>query len=309
MTAVDRTGAVRPALARGLSPRPSSLLGALVALALCAAAGAAQANVMVLSFSGPDAAKLQSAVSAALTGSGQDVAPGDTSFEDAAAMIGCDAQSDACADEVLSTLSVDEVVFGATAKNGEVVLQRAARGQPRRQTRFRVENGQSLDAAVSPAVRELYGEPRAASEPATPPPPLDPAPRRAPEPQDAALGRDSWPTARPYRRWAIITWSGAGAAALTGLVLWINAGSLQDDIDRAPDGTQAEIAALKDLESRAERSSNWGNAMMVVGAGLAGVGTYLWIKDRRQRRSSVATIQPTLYPGGAGVLLTIGDNR
>jgi hypothetical protein len=324
MNVVDRS----PAAPRrtGRSPRT---IAALLALTIAAVAAPADAKVLVLTFQGPNAAKLQSAVSAALQSAGQEVTAGDTSFDDAAVLIGCDAQSDACAEEVLSTLSVDEVVFGSSTKSGEVVLQRVVRGQPRRQTRARVEPGQSgagLEAAVAPAVRELYdsprpSEPRPVSEPAAPstePAPSEPeAPRREPtSPVEASLRRDDATPARPYRRWAIITWSGAGVAALGGLMLWINAGSLQDDIDAAPTNNQQDLEELRDLEDRAERSSDWGNAMMVVGAGLAGVGTYLWIKDRRQQRAAPAAstarapwLQPTLFPGGAGVLVTIGGQR
>lgn len=339
MMAVDRTDAPRrfvsstssaarvarliPLLARPgarLAARLPMLLATLIALAISATAAPAAAKVLVLTFQGPNAGKLQSAVAAALQSAGQDVTSGDTSFDDAAVLLGCDAQTDACAEEVLGTLSVDEAVYGSSNKSGEVVLSRVVRGQPRRQSRVRVEPGQSgssLEAAVSPAVRELYDQPRpsepigAVAEPTAAPEPAEsPPPRSEPSPLEASLRRDEPSPARPYRRWAIISWSGAGVAALTGLVFWINASSLQDDIDSAPDGNENELRELRDLESRAESSSNWGNAMMVVGAGLAGVGTYLWIKDRKQQRaSSVARaplLAPTVFPGGAGVVLTVG---
>lgn len=322
MMVVDRS----PALPGSSRSAGRLALATLIALAIAAAASPAEAKVMVLTFQGPNAAKLQSAVTAALQSAGHEVTAGDTSFDDAAVLIGCDAQSDACGEEVLSTLSVDEVVFGSSTKSGDVVLQRVVRGQPRRQTRTRVEPGQGggqLEAAVTPAVRELYeearpAEPRPSGEPAQPvPADLEgepAAPRRAPSsPVETALRRDDATPSRPYRRWAIITWSGAGVAALGGLLLWVNASSLQDDIDQAPTNTPQDLQDLQDLEDRAERSSDWGNAMMVVGAGLAGVGTYLWIKDRRQQRaSSVARaprLTPTLFPGGAGVVLSFGGSR
>lgn len=304
-----------------------SCAGALLFLS-AARASSAEAKVMVLSFQGHDAAKVQSAVSQALSSAGHDVTAGDTSFDDAAAIIGCDPKSDACADEVLATLSVDEAVFGSSSKNGEIVISRVERGKPRRQARVRLEQGQSLSAAVSPAVRQLYDEPKPATaadeDPAPAPPISEPTVERAarrPSPRgaDASVSSESASGSRPYRTWAIVSWSGAGVAAVAGLLLWVNAGDLQDDIDRAPTNTGDDLNALRDLEDRAETSSDWGNAMMVVGAGLAGAGTYLWIKDRRQRgagrtdrgdRSASASLRPTFFRGGgAGLVLTFGGGR
>jgi hypothetical protein len=295
------------------------LAGCWVGLALTSPADAdADAKIVVLSFQGHDAAKVRSAVSQALASSGHAVAAGDTSFDDAAVLIGCDPKSDACADEVLSTLSIDEAVFGSSSKNGEIVVSRVERGKPRRQARVRLEHGQSLSAAVTPAVRQLYDEPRPVAEPA--PPPLPPVSEPADEgaasrpsshgAETSASGGSSG--SRPYRTGAIVSWSGAGVAAVAGLLLWVNASDLQDDIDQAPDDTGEDRQKLRDLEDRAETSSDWGNAMMVVGAGLAGVGTYLWIKDRREQRPGErrASLRPTFYPdGGAGLVFTFEGGR
>lgn len=302
------------------------LVPACLALGLL---GAAEANVVVLSFQGHDAAKVRSAVSAALESTGHSVTPGDTSFDDAAVLIGCDPKSDACAEEVLSTLSIDEAVFGSSTRSGEITISRIERGKPRRQAKVKPEPGQSLSAAVTPAVQKLYDEPSSRPAPANEPPPSPPNSEAAVEriakrpvsgrsgPRgEAELSASGANGSRPYRTWAIVSWSGAGVAAMAGLLFWINAGDLQDDIDRAPTETQDDLNKLRDLEDRAESSSDWGNAMMVVGAGLAGVGTYLWVKDRRSQRASSAraalapSISPSLFPGGgAGLVLTFGGNR
>lgn len=301
------------------------LVPACLALGLL---GDAEANVVVMSFQGHDAAKVRSAVSAALESSGHSVTPGDTSFDDAAVLIGCDPKSDACAEEVLSTLSIDEAVFGSSTKSGEITISRIERGKPRRQAKVKLEPGQSLPAAVTPAVQKLYDEPSArpaAVADPPPPPSSEPAVERiAKRPVSGRSGRRGAAElsaseaggSRPYRTWAIVSWSGAGVAAMAGLLFWVNAGDLQDDIDRAPTDTQDDLNALRDLEDRAEASSDWGNAMMVVGAGLAGVGTYLWVKDRRSQRTSSAraalapSISPSLFPGGgAGLVLTFGGKR
>ncbi|MEZ4360078.1 MAG: hypothetical protein R3B48_07855 [Kofleriaceae bacterium] len=285
------------------APLLLALLGALLV------SGPARADIMVLPFVGPDASEVQAAVSSLLGAAGHASAPGDTTFEDAAVMIGCDASSDECAAEVRATLNVDELVFGASSKSGEIVVQRVS-AEGRKQARARAEPGQDLEAALAPALRELYGEPTPDQGGDEAPSSLESAPPLGEgTPGDAAptpslLERaDDEP--RPDRRWAILSWSGAGGAALIGLVLWIKAGSLQDDIDRAPDGTPADFDALRALEERAERASSWGNAMMVVGAGLAGLGTYFWIKDRRAHRRVVA-VQPVVLSGGAGVVVTFG---
>ncbi len=281
---------------------------AIIFAALALLAGAAHASrVMVMTFSGPQGAKVQSSVSASLIGAGYEVTPGDTSFEDAAAILGCDANSEACIEQILTTLSVDELVYGSSAKNGDVVIVRAARGKPRRQTRTRVASGQSMDAALVPAMRELYGETSPPPPPAPPPPPPDEI-EVATRTNPSSLERGDI-IEYPHRKWAIVTWSAAGAAAVTGLFFWVRASSLQDDIDSAPDETGDEIDALTELESRAETASTMGNLMMVAAAGLAGAGTYLWMKDHRVRKASRPSIQPTLFPGGAGILVTIGGDR
>ena len=289
---------------------------AAVVLALLLIAQPAAGKVLVLTFRGPNATKVRAAVTSALAAAGQDAAEGDTSFEDAAVLIGCDPTSDACASEVVSTLAVDEIVFGTTSKNGELTLSRAAANRPRRTTRTRLEPGQALEAAVTPAVHELYGDDGASDAPAPAPAPTAPAPvagEPVSAPAPAAADADSAPLAmsaaaepagRP-RRWAMISWSAAGVSTAAGLLLWLRASSLQDDIDQAPDGTPAQVAELMDLESRADTAATWGNVMVVVGAGLAGLGTYFWIKDRRARAVATA-LQPMVMDRGVGLVLTLG---
>jgi hypothetical protein len=59
------------------------------------------------------------------------VTTGDTTFAETAAAVGCDATAPGCADTVMTTLSVDEIVYGtATTTNGQttVVVRRATKG-------------------------------------------------------------------------------------------------------------------------------------------------------------------------------------
>lgn len=286
-------------------PPPRRSLGAralaLVAtLAVLGAASPAAAKVLVLTFRGPSAAKLQTAVTSALATAGQDASPSDTSFEDAAVLLGCDPTSDACATEVLATLSVEEVVYGTSSKSGEVVLVRVTAGQPRRTSTVKLDPAQPLEAALEPGVRELYATDDDVV--AAPPPSPEPAPEPASPPPIVGAPPGSWatdaPTAGSSKRWALVLWGGAGAAALSGMALWLHASSLQDDIDRSPGDTD-------DLESRAETSATLGSVLVVASAGLTGAGTYFWIKHRRLRRSGAIGVAPLLRPDSAGVVLTL----
>lgn len=325
MTGGDNGGRVSPGSARAPEatcarrpprprPRRAAVIAALVIGSLLVVAQPAWAKVLVLTFRGANGAKVQAAVQSALVATGQDASAGETSFEDAAVLIGCDAASDDCADQVLTTLAVDEVVFGTSSKSGEIVITRAALGKPRRTTKVRVEAGAGLEPAVTPGVKDLYQEdaPQDAPPPTAPPvasPPGEPdlsasslETRAATTPE---VQRGAAPRAGANRRWAVVSFSAAGVTTMTGLLLWLRASSLQDDIDQAPDDTAAQLAALRDLEGQAQTAATWGNTMIVVGAGLAGLGTYFWIKDHRRReRPSAAALRPMLLHDGVGVVLT-----
>lgn len=287
--------------------RGARALALATALALLSAASPAAAKVLVLTFRGPNAAKVQAAVTSTLTAAGQDAAPSDTSFEDAAVLLGCDPTTDTCAAEVLSTLSVEEVVYGTSNKSGELVLVRVVSGQPRRTATVRLDSTQPLEASLEPGVKKLYDVEE--EVPPAPPPPSEPAPEVAALPP-ASPPAGSWatdaPTAGSSKRWAQVLWGGAGVAALTGMGLWLHASSLRDDIDSSPDDTAEEQQHLEDLQARAETSATLGNVLVVASAGLAGAGAYFWIKHRRLRRGPAIGVVPVLRTDGAGLVLTMG---
>lgn len=291
---------------RSRRSHPARALAFVTALALLGAASPAAAKVLVLTFRGPNAAKLQAAVASSLAAAGRDASPSDTSFEDAAILLGCDPTTEACAAEVLSTLSVEEVVYGAANKSGEVVLVRVVAGQPRRTSTVRIDGEQPLEAALEPGVRELYAD---EATPVAPPAPA-PAPESAVPPPAAGPPAGSWstdaPTASSSKRWALVLWGGAGTAALAGMGFWLHASSLRDDLDSSPDETAADRQRLDDLQSRAETSATLGNVLVVTSAGLAGAGAYFWIKHRRLRRDGAISVLPVLRPDGAGLVLTMG---
>jgi hypothetical protein len=297
---------MKPAPSLSMSiPRPHWLVTASICCLITTAASPVVASVLVLSFQGPDAAKVQATVSTILRNSGHSTAPGDTTYEDAAAVLGCNAGSDECGEEVCSTLEVEEIVFGTIAKNGDVVIFRVARGKPRQQVHVRTEPGQSVEAALAPALQELFNESTAAERPADPPlldPTMPPDPLVTPAAMPA-IPVSSGPTDpdRRYVKWSIVAWAGSGAAGVATLLFWIRAGSLQDELDRT-----TNAAARRDLDDRANAASTVGTSMAVASVGLAGLGTLFWIMDRRQRRASGTSIGPMLVPGGAGVLVTLG---
>src|SRR5204863_4779756 len=72
---------------------------------------------------------------------GDDVTVGETTFNETAAAVGCDPALASCADQVRSTLAVDELVYGtATTENGTttVTLNRVVAGNPAPKTQISV---------------------------------------------------------------------------------------------------------------------------------------------------------------------------
>jgi hypothetical protein len=111
---------------------------AAATLALVAMTNLAVADgkkLLVLQSEGRADAKTRTAVDAAIVklarGGGDQVTPGEISYTDAAAMVGCKPEVTACRDEVISSLGVDEIVITTvTPKNGsfEIAVRRAAKG-------------------------------------------------------------------------------------------------------------------------------------------------------------------------------------
>ena len=98
---------------------------------------------------------------------------------------------------------------------------------------------------------------------------------------------------------------GGGGAVALGFLLWNAASSTQRDIDAAPTRTQKDLADLRDLESRGDFYAAAGNVLVVTGAIVGGLATYLYIRDRRAA-TTTARLTPTVMPHGAGVVLSFG---
>lgn len=107
----------------------------LCVLAAFAGSAIAEKKIQVLQADGrADAkirAKINTAVIALAKTTGDQVVPGDITFADTAAAVGCNPDETACKDEVLGMLSVDEIVITmVTPKPGgfEVAVRRVSRG-------------------------------------------------------------------------------------------------------------------------------------------------------------------------------------
>lgn len=215
---------------------------------------------------------------------------GDTTFAETASAVGCDPNRPACVDTVLGTLAVDEVVWGTATQNVDgsttLVVKRATKGTPpHEQTAILAQNEQP--DAVSPRIAPIFGVAVAV--------PLDIGSGSAVEQGSAApvapTPSEPW---SDQKKLGVGFAVGGGALVVVGIVLWANERGVQNDINSAPDQTASDIAALKDLESKAQADAWGGNIAMVLGLGAGGYGAYLLWKDHKEH--TLVTPQPA--PGG-----------
>ncbi len=121
---------------------------------------------------------------------GGNVEAGDISYSDAAAAVGCNPVENACKDEVLATLGVDELVITKVDKAGgqlKVTVRRVAKsGMPKEATSTVPPTGgdDKLAADIGP----LFGvsAPKPAATTTTAPPPPPPTTTTAPPPRTTA---------------------------------------------------------------------------------------------------------------------------
>ena len=229
-----------------------------------------------------------------------DITHGDTTFDETAVALGCDPNRNACIDNVLTTLAVDEIVWGtATTADGHttIVVRRATKGSPAH------EQTAIIAATDEPATSEtqlapLFGVTTIAPTPgsavgsgsaidergsAAAPPPRAPAP---------------W--SRNKKLGVGLAVSG-GVLVLVGFAMWASESSVQSDIDAAPTNTAADIQHLQDLEGKASGYAWGGNIAMLLGLGAGGYGAYLLWKDHRE----ATTLTPAPPPSGTGVTFVL----
>ena len=301
----------------------------MAALVLASPVYADGKHTLVLKSDGNADGKVRAQVDAAvlkLAKSGiEGVAPGDISFNDAAAAVGCskpDAPS--CKDDVLGMFSVDEIIATTvTRKPGglEVLVRRQAKSGAPREALAKVND--ATDPQLDVQLGSLFG---AASTPppppdTTPPPPPDttppPPPDTTPPPPDTTPPPpDTTPQPQPplpvhvddqqHNRLQLAGMIGGGALVLLGFVMWGQASGTQNDIDAAASRTVVDFKHIQDLEKQGDGQASLGNLMFIGGLVLGGLSTYFYIRDRGRRHDPVARITPTVFPHGAGLALTIG---
>jgi hypothetical protein len=305
----------------------------LLLVAVTAGAAVASSKVLILKADGRADAKTRAKVDAAivkLAKTGPDtVTPGEITFADAAAMVGCRAEDAACAHEVASTLGVDEVaIVTVTPKppdGYEVKIRRAGKGAPKDATAtVAVDKLDKLDAlapmfggkAPAPTFEPPGGTPNKpiGPEPApsitTKPPvvvePVKPEtkvepPKTEPTPDLSPMSSNSDPTkptvtAQPSdkqpkdrRRLYIAGMATGGAMAFLGIILWTTASGVQGQIDESPTRTRADLIRLQDLENKADGLAGAGNFFFVTGLIVAGASTYFYIKNERSKKQRSKT--------------------
>jgi hypothetical protein len=325
--------------------------GLLVACALAALAGPAAAGpkIQVLQSEGRADAKVRAKVDAGLLAlarsGGEQAIPGDITFTEAAAAVGCKADDASCKDEILGMLSVDEVVVTTvTPKPGgfEIAVRRVARGSASREAISfiafdrldKLETIAPLFSARPPPPPPPSTAPPPMIGPRLPPPAAPPpraitaappspwaeiapgakgAPPSVTEPRPvpiAAAQDDPYASGRddrprPRRRLQLAGMVGGGAMLVAGLVFWGSAASVQSEIDAAPVGTKEQLRHLEDLEAQGDGYATAGNVFFVGGLVLGGISTYYFVKSGRRRASS-ARLVPTVWGDGAGLALAIG---
>jgi hypothetical protein len=312
--------------------RSSTLVAALLVVTT-ATAYADPRKVLVLQSEGRADAALRTKVDASIlklakTASGADVSTGDTTLADAAAAVGCKAETSQCRDEILGMLSVDELVWATlTPKPGgtEIEVHRASKGGGLVEAKMLLASGASADRldGVAPLFGGKPAEPVTApptttADPVTTPPAplIEPASSLDAAPTDPATTTSAQPsptpgqpvdTGRGRQRLELAGMIGGGAFVLIGFMCWGSAADIQSQVDEAPTQTKSQIDALRDLESRGDSYAAWGNVFFLGGAVLGGISTYFFIKDRRAgRHATTARIAPTVFDHGAGLALTFG---
>lgn len=250
------------------------------------------------------------------------VSPGDITFTDAAAAVGCKPEVAACRDEVLGMLAVDEVIYATTTlKPGgtEIEVHRVTRGGTMRDAKMLLATGQAADnldnlaplftdagPTTTPVISKTLPDPQA---PTTLPDATDPQPSPITTTRPSITQQvDTGPNPMG-RRLQLAGMIGGGTLTLIGFLLWGEAGTIQEEVDEHPVNTAAQLDDLKLLEARGDSYAAWGNVMFLGGAVIGGIATYYFIKGRRAaNRSQTVGIAPAVFDHGGGITLTIGGS-
>ena len=294
-------------------------VAALGLAGLAASAAAAPHKVLVLPVDGNADPAMRTRLSAQIArlarGLDGEVGTADATFADTALAVGCDPRAARCADDVMATLGVDELVWATATRDGaqtRLVVRRAARGSAAREVSMTVatgEPGDRIDARIAPvfAPAAVTAPPpgSSTSESATTPPEVAPPPAGevAPAPGDALAPPGPGPVdQRNHRdRNVGIALVATGAVSLAlGVALWASYSSLQRQIDDHPTNNRRDFEELTALEDRASTYAIGGDIAVVVGLAAGGIGAYYLYRHHRR-----VAIAPTPLAHGAALTLTI----
>jgi hypothetical protein len=306
------------------------LVSLLLVVALTQTTYADSHKVLVLQSEGRADARTRARINAGvikLAKSGTDQAsPGEITYSDAAAMVGCKPDEASCKDEVIGTLGVDEIVIvNVTPKPGgfEISVRRVAKGAASREaiTFVSSDKPDKLDALAP-----LFGGKAAAPPVTTPSPVTEPTPAITTAPtigpelppttpppsttttttppptttstEPAAVTPEptqpTQPTAplqrddrtRGRHRMQVIGMASGGGMFVIGLVLWGKASGVQSDVDNARPRNKNELLQLQDLEAKGDSYARWGNVFGLGGLVLGGVSTYFYLRARHRHAST-----------------------
>ena len=268
----------------------------VILLALVATAVAGPKRVLVLPLDGnaepATRAKLNASVQklAKDAAAGAVVTIGDATFDETAAAVGCDPTAPKCAISVRTTLGVDELVYGTVTHDPSgqttIVIRRSSvTNNPPSEGTATLPAGEPPERAET-QLAPLFGV--TVTEPVVEPTPLPPPPP-PPPPRD-----------NRRRNIGIACASVGGVSIIIGLAMWASASSKQDEIDNAPTQTISQLRHLQELEDDAQTIAIVGDAMLLGGLAIGGLGGWMLYKDH-QERSIVLT--PTATPTGPAVIL------
>jgi threonine dehydrogenase-like Zn-dependent dehydrogenase len=247
------------------------LVACAVAVLSAREASAAPKKVLVLKLDGTadpaERERLQNEVARLAREGDVVVTLGNTTLAETASAVGCDPAAPACIETVRQTLGVDELVYGTATENADHKVELEVHHPPQKDER----------ATVAP------GEPVSFGGPVVPD-------------KLAPVSFDAPAVDHRQRNYAIAAIAGGGVAVLIGLTLWSQESSTQDAIDKHATMTTAQLLDLKQLEDQASSYGWYGNAMMVIGLGLGGVGAYLLYRDHGAHQVVVAPA-----PGGVAI--------
>jgi hypothetical protein len=319
---------------------PSRLGIALLVVLLVTPHAAAQPTrkLMVLQSEGTADARTRAKVDAAIaklaaTG-GDQVAPGEITYGDAAALVGCNPDEASCRDEVIASLGVDELVVttvNARPPNVEVSVKRIGKAGAVREASATVAAGavDKLDPIAPLFTGRTIGPTPPVADPSPPvvtdPPPGDPTPDPdpsttttttpppTPEPTTARpldQPADNIDYERRRNRLRIGGMAAGGGMVLVSFIFWGAAAGVENDVANFQVRNAGDLQRLRDLEHKGDSYADFGNLFFIGGLALGGVSAYYYLKARRKGGSSTTSARfvpvPMIVDGGGGIALTFG---